>query len=248
MPFQQLTDLHSDNLQFLAFVPENLPPNTPIIAFMHGVGERGDDYSWLYGGGVDRVVAQVNPQAIMIFVQCTMHFRAYYGEMEDRLFKAIDSTVKQLNADEKRVYLMGYSMGASSALYLSARHPNLFAALACIAAGITWEESYWPPNLPEPQMDLFYKMFLMDGRQSYIAENVSTPVWLLHGDQDRACPIEDCRALHHAFQLAGTPVRKTEYPGVGHDSLLIALQEPDLFTWMLSHRVSKRHHRSGTVR
>ena len=73
----------------------------------------------------------------------------------------IDSIKKAYNIDEKRVYLVGYSMGASSVIDLLNFRPDQFAAAVAIA-GV-------------PQFD-------------HITPLKNIPIWLIHGKNDTENP------------------------------------------------------------
>ncbi|SDW51509.1 carboxylesterase family protein [Flavobacterium degerlachei] len=75
----------------------------------------------------------------------------------------IDSLKANLNIDSKRIYLVGFSMGASTVINTLSSQPDLFAAVVSIA-GI-------------PQFD-------------QIGALANKPIWLIHGNQDTENPFE----------------------------------------------------------
>lgn len=242
MPFhiQHIETAGSTAVQAV-FLPDHLPANPPIIIFLHGSGQRGTNPDQILGHGLDAVIEQVSPPAVTLFPQCTAEFRAYYGEMEQRVLDAIDNARVHYQADANRVYLVGYSMGATSTLYLSARYPDRFAGIVSIAVGISYPELDPPPNMPAHDQEalwLFHEMFVADSRVEFIAERVKqVPIWFIHGDMDTACPVDESRLVHAQLQKLGAHTKLTEYAHVGHDSLLRGLQEPGLFEWLLSQKI-----------
>jgi predicted peptidase len=226
------------------YVPDgiDLDAKPPVVVFMHGVGERGSDPSAMLSSGLSHVIDEVvRPPAVMLFPQCRDVYRAYYGDMEKLVFAAIDDAVRDFNVDTTRISLLGYSMGSTSSLWLTARHPNRFAAIGAIAVGINWEEPDLPPLLPEDkaQQDLFYNMYMTppEHQGPFIAQAVQhVPIWFIHGTADEPCPISEPRLLDSELRKLGADVRLTEYEGVGHDSLIRGVQEPGLFSWLLAHR------------
>lgn len=219
------------------YVPENSGDELiPIIVFLHGAGERGFEPGLILQGGLGAIVERARPPAIVLFPQCQEDHRAFYGRMEDRVYRAVADAVENLNGDPKRVYLIGYSMGATSSIYLSVRHPHLFSGIVSIAVGLTWPEREWPENFTDdPQArDLFSKMFVGEGHVSFIAERIKDiPIWLLHGDEDDACPFHESVMLVDELQKLGAPVKFTEYENVGHDTLLMSFEKENLFQWLL---------------
>lgn len=53
------------------------------------------------------------------------------AEGEARVLALVAQQVKKKRADPRRVYLAGHGSGATAAIHLAARHPELFAAVAC---------------------------------------------------------------------------------------------------------------------
>jgi dipeptidyl aminopeptidase/acylaminoacyl peptidase len=162
--------------------------------------------------------------------------------MEDRVMSAIDFVSRAYHTDPARIYLTGFSMGATSSLYLAARNPHKFAAIVSIAVGITWPGGIeWPPNLAEDEntRQLFRKMFVNDKRAQFIAEQIrDVPAWFFHGALDDACPIDESRQLHAELNKLGTATRLTEYPDLGHVCLNRSFTEAGLFDWLFSHSLA----------
>lgn len=211
--------------------------NLPIIVFLHGFGERGDDPALILNGGLQSLFESLQLPAIVIFPQCDYEHRAFYGAMEDRVLRAIEDSRQAFNASTSLVYLTGYSMGASSCLLLAARHPQMFRAMICVAVGITWPESYSPPHFPndENQKQLFESMFVSEHRIRSIAEKVNRiPIWFLHGALDSVCPTIEARCLKSELERLGAAPKFTEFESLGHDVLLPAFQTEGLFEWLLA--------------
>ena len=57
-----------------------------------------------------------------------------------------------------------------------------------------------------------------------------------HGDADIVVPVRHSRELVKAVQDQGVDIRYTEYPGVNHNSWDNAFKQPDLLSWIFSHR------------
>jgi predicted peptidase len=231
-------DDYESPFQLYVHVPEGFESieKPPVIVFLHGSGERGDHPAEAVGG-IAEVFDELQLPAAVTFPHCDVHHRAFYGEMENRVMKSLDSVIRESNADTSRIYLVGYSMGGSSALYLAARHPDLFAGMVCVAPGITWMGKEPPERLPKAVRELFGEMFVVKNRAAGIAKNVrTTPIWFIQGTEDDPCPIEETRLLVSEPQKLGAEPKVTEYEGTGHDCLARALKEPGLFEWLFAQR------------
>lgn len=237
MPFELLRD-DAAQLEFAAFIPENFARDAhlPIIVFLHGSGERGFDRGLPLKGNA-HVFENLQLPAVVIFPQCDYEHRAFYGEMETQVFKSIDFAARVFGLDTQKIFLSGYSMGGSSTLWLGAKHAEKIAAIACIAPGITWMGEENPPRLPDEDEELFNAMFVAEDRTKKIAERIKDiPLWFLQGTQDEPCPIEETRMLVDEMRNLGSKPLFTEYYGVDHESLTLALEQEGLFGWLLSQK------------
>jgi predicted peptidase len=241
MPIQIRHIAEPDPFSYHVCIPDGIESKTglPIIVFLHGFGERGDDPSLILQSGLGSLFESLQLPALIIFPQCDTAHRAFYGAMEERVLRAIADSQNVYGADPNLIYLCGYSMGASSCLLLAARHPQMFSGVITVAVGVTWPESYEPPEFPndESQQQQFESMFTSEQRARSIAELIKgTPIWFLHGALDSACPISEARWLEAELKNVGASPRFTEFSSYGHDVLIRALQTERLFDWLLAQR------------
>jgi predicted peptidase len=231
---------HERPFEFFVYLPDSFEEieNPPLIVFLHGSGERGYNAGAVLKGA-GPVFEELQLPAVIIFPQCDAMHRAFYGAMESRVMGAIERAVEEFHVDTTRIYLSGYSMGGSSALWLAARHSSKFAAMISIAPGITWIGAEPPPLLPDSVRAPFEAMFVAANRTETIAKNIaSVPTWFLQGTYDEPCPIDETRSLIEEMRKIGRAPIATEYDGLDHDTLEIALREQGLFEWLFEQRVS----------
>ncbi|MDZ4832827.1 MAG: alpha/beta fold hydrolase [Candidatus Melainabacteria bacterium] len=222
--------------EIVAYRPDNFAEidKLPVIIFLHGSAERGLDPGQPLKD-IGYVVSDYWLPALVMFPQCHPDYRAFYGEMEERVLFSINRAINELNGDPKRIYLIGFSMGGSSCLWLAARHPELFAGIVCIAPGITWIGAEPPPRFPTDVTEMFESMFVVPNRMEGIAKNVhQAPIWFIQGTHDEPCPIDETRTLITELRKLGSDPKVTEYEGAGHDILSTALREPGLFDWLFA--------------
>ena len=62
------------------------------------------------------------------------------------------------------------------------------------------------------------------------------PIWTFHGADDDVSPADNTREMVARLRALGSPVRYTEYPGVGHNSGRRAYEEPELFRWLFAQK------------
>lgn len=223
---------NGDTLPYRMLWPEGYDEHDtmryPLVVFLHGAGERGNDNRLQLTHGTPLFLEnRAAFPAIVLMPQCAS--TDYWAQMEklpngDRLFHfnehpnpslaAVIDLVEHFSShpsvDTERRYLMGLSMGAMGAFELLARCPDLFAAAALICGGTN------PALLP------------------LYAHQV--PLWIFHGESDNVVAVENSRRLVRALQDKQAVVRYNEYPGVGHNSWDNAFAEPELLPWLFQYR------------
>jgi len=204
--------------EYQIYVPPKLQnkENAPVVVFLHGIGQRGaGGFVPTTGAGgamVHHYFAQI--PAIILLPQCRAG--SYWSDpvMDEMVMKSLARTIEEFNADERRVYLTGVSMGGYGVWHFAAAYPGKFAALVSICGGSS----------------------ITNGdRFSPVAEKVGkTPAWLFHGADDRVVAVSESRQIVAALKADGGNVKYNEYAGVGHNVWMNALGEKDLMPWLLS--------------
>jgi len=214
--------------KYQVFVPDDWTPNKkwPVILFLHGVGERGDDGLAQTDIGIGSAI-RVNRSrfsAIVVMPQCRKNVWWSDPPMDDVAMAALAQAEKEFQGDPRRIYLTGLSMGGYGTWHLAAKYPGKFAALAPVCGGILRPEEarVHSPQEKKPYTDAAKQI------------GGNTPVWIFHGAMDDTVPVTESRRMAEALKELGGETRYTEYPGVGHNSWDKAYAEPELFTWMLS--------------
>jgi predicted peptidase len=199
-------------LRYLLFLPQDLKkhPGTkwPLILFLHGIGERGDDLDLVKTHGIAKIVEeQPDFPFVAISPQCPED--TMWWEHPRTLKAMLDQVMAEYAVDEQRIYLTGLSMGGYGTWSLAMAYPDLFAAIAPICGG---------------------------GTSEFVALIRDVPVWAFHGAEDPAGPLEASQRMVDALQAVGGNVRFTVYPGVGHDSWTQTYENPELYSWFLQHK------------
>lgn len=204
----------------------------PVIVYLHGGGERGDDGDRPTQVGLGPVIARSGGAFpyVVVFPQCIKSQFWAEAPMRARVIEALDDAMREFHGDPARVYLTGHSMGGYGTWLIAARNPGRFAALAPIAGGVK------PPfGYKVPEDDLFKKGL---DPEAVVAQAVGhTPVWIFHGKKDWLVPIDNARRmLAHVKELGGD-ARLTELEGVGHRSDIPAYDLPAFWEWLGSHKL-----------
>lgn len=222
----------STTYRYQVYVPPewNKEQKWPVILFLHGAGERGDDGLLQTQVGIGTAIRQKRERfaCIVVMPQCGLNRWWTEPEMESMALKTLQAAIQEFNGDRRRVYLTGLSMGGYGMWSLAAKNPGMFAALSPICGGIRPPRATPPEVLPDPADDPYAAAAQKIGK---------TPVWVFHGSADPAVPVSESRKMVEALKAAAGNVLYTEYEGVGHNSWDRAYGESDLITWLLSHRL-----------
>jgi len=223
-----------DSFKYEVYVPANWNRSQkwPVILFLHGAGERGDDGIIQTEVGIGTAIRRHVERfpAVVVFPQCRKESRWTDEPMEAQALKALDATIKEFNGDPARVYLTGISMGGFGTWGIAAGHPSRFAALVPVCGGIRRDV---------PRTEASQNSMTPDLYAATAAKIGATPTWIFHGDADKSVPVDESRKMNEAIKAAGGNVRYTEYEGVEHNSWDRAYAEPELIVWMLSQHLSK---------
>jgi len=197
----------------------------PVILFLHGAGERGDDGLIQSEVGIGTAIRRYRSRfpAVIVMPQCRKDIWWSDPVMAEMAMSALAVSQKEFRGDPRRTYLTGLSMGGYGTWYLAANHPDKFAAIAPICGGIL------RPDESRKQS--------ADDTKPYTeaAQKVGkTPVWIFHGGDDPVVPVAESQHMAEAMKAVSAEVHYTEYPGVGHNSWEKAYAEPDFMTWLLS--------------
>ena len=197
----------------------------PLVLFLHGAGERGDDNQAQVKNGVRFFLQnQAKFPCFLVAPQCPGKFQwvdTPWGNLKHTIpaqpTEPMQSTIELLPAlqkefaaiDPKRHYVTGLSMGGFGTWDLVSRFPKKFAAAVPICGGAD-----------EAQAPAIAKV----------------PVWVFHGGADEVVKTVRSRNIVAALKAAGGSPKYTEYPGVGHNSWDKAYATKELYPWLLEQK------------
>ncbi|TWU12534.1 Prolyl oligopeptidase family protein [Symmachiella macrocystis] len=192
-------------MNYLLYLPQDYDsqPNWPLMLFLHGAGERGDDLELVKMHGPPKLIAagQQFP-FIVVSPQCPKE-----KEWEPiELLALLDDVSRQYNVDPDRIYVTGLSMGGFGSWRLAAYAPDRLAAIAPICGG---GEKHWAKRYPH------------------------LPVWAFHGGKDPGVPVERTLSMVDALIEKGGNPQLTIYPEAGHNSWAATYANPEFYKWLL---------------
>lgn len=217
--------------RFLKPVNPQAKKTFPLLIFLHGAGERGNDNEAQLLHIRELVLDPDNRSRFACYVlapQCpkgsiwanhdrnggSIAMRSSPSTPIQLLTELIEKIEKEFPIDPSRIYVTGLSMGGFGTWDLIARFPTRFAAAVPICGGGD------PQTAP---------------RIKHI------PQWAFHGALDKTVPPAQSRTMIRALQDAGGIPGYTEYPDVAHDSWVYAYREPHLLPWLFDQQLGKRN-------
>jgi len=184
----------------------------PLIMFLHGAGERGSNLEVVKMHGPPKMIAQGKSfDFIVVSPQCPNDL--WWPEQDDVLIALLDEIEAKYRVDTDKIYLTGLSMGGFGTWTLAAKYPKRFAAIAPICGG---GERYSANRLKK------------------------IPVWAFHCAKDNTVPLARSQEMVDAVKKAGGDAKLTVYPEAEHDSWTETYNNPELYEWFLSHKISDR--------
>jgi len=231
--------LQGKTYRYQVYLPENWTSHQkwPVILFLHGAGERGDDGLLQTDVGIGSAIREDRDRipAIVVMPQCQKSFWWVQPPMQDVAVAALEAATKEFAGDTQRTYLTGLSMGGYGCWRLAERYPGRFAALVVICGGIR------PPAPAIKAVPELAKWTPPDDPKSYaeVAAKIgNTPVWIFHGANDDIIPVKESQRMYAAMKQVSSDAHYTEYAGVGHFAWVKAYDEPKLYPWLFSKSLS----------
>lgn len=200
----------------------------PIILFLHGSEQRGDDGTVQSKVGLGLAVRNYPERfpAIVVMPQCRLDVDWRSPDMEAQILAALDGSSREFHGDPQRTYLTGFSMGGYGTWSLAAKYPNRFAAIVVVCGGIVW---------PTPARIKDEKPY------AAIAKPIAAiPIWVFHGDADRNVFVTESREMVKLLRGLHADVRYCEYAGVPHQSWDRAYSEPELPVWLFAQHLKRQ--------
>jgi len=196
----------------------------PLVLFLHGAGERGDDnLATLKHGAKDLADETRRTQypCYVVVPQCPKALK--WSDVDwsketnaqpenpsqslQTVKELLDEMVETAGVDKNRIYITGLSMGGYGTWDAIARYEGFFAAAAPICGG------------GDPKM---------------VNKFAKLPIWCFHGEADTVVKVIRSREMIDALKKVGSPVLYTEYPGVQHDSWSATYANPDFYRWLFA--------------
>ncbi len=232
--YQRLNFIKGEvSMPYRLLLPENYSASKkyPLIIFLHGSGERGNDNEAQLSHGADlflRGSVRKKYPAIVVFPQCAEN--SYWSNVNikrdktgrevftfqtggkptvamDLLQQLLKQLIKNYPVQKKQIYVGGLSMGGMGTFEIVNRNPNLFAAAfpmcggADVAAAPKFKNTHW---------------------------------WIFHGAKDDTVSPQFDERIVPVLKQLNTDVTFSLYPEANHNCWDSAFAEPMLLAWLFS--------------
>ncbi len=226
-----------DTMPYRILFPENYDASKsyPLVLFLHGRGESGDDNEKQLTHGARlflRDSIRKKYPAIVVFPQCSN--KSYWSNVQavmqgsktgkrtfyfvpdgeptsamQQVLNLVDNILLRYRITKEQVYVMGLSMGGMGTFEIVKRKPKLFAAAIPICGGAN------PATAKQLR---------------------KTKWWIFHGAKDDVVSPSFSEAMVEALRMKNASVKFTLYPAANHNSWDAAFAEPQLLSWLFSQK------------
>lgn len=195
-------------LDYLLYLPPGYDEKEswPLLLFLHGRGESGDDLELVKVHGPPKLIAEGRE---FPFLVASPQCKVGRDWEPTELTALLDELVETHKVDRDRIYVTGLSLGGFGTWELADYAPDRFAAIVPICGG---GEARWAKRFPH------------------------LAVWVFHGAKDTAVPLERSQQMVEALEKAKGNVRFTVYPEAAHDSWTETYENPELYRWLLEQK------------
>ncbi len=215
---------NQDTLLYRLLLPDYNPLGKyPLVIFMHGAGERGNDNESQLKWGVQNFATdemiKLHP-SIVIVPQCPLNegwsdfsdTKSGHITLQPSATKSmklvialIHQIIKKFSIDTNRIYITGLSMGGYGTYDAIERYPDLFAAAVPVCGGGDVSKA--------PVISLI-------------------PIWIFHGSDDPVVNPDFSLNMTEALRKAGAHPALTMYPETGHFAWIAAYSDVMMINWL----------------
>ncbi len=199
------------DFDYWVYTPEGYDPKKeyPLIFFLHGAGERGDDLPLVLRFGLPKMLRNgYECEAVIVCPQCKANMT--WNSQIERVRKFLGEIMEKYSIDEDAVSVTGLSMGGFGTWQMICDYPDLFSAAAPVCGGgMPW------------RADVIKHL----------------PIRIFHGEEDADVDPFYSKDFYEKLKKCGAEdVEIFLYPNVKHNSWVQAYEQSDLIPWLISKR------------
>ncbi len=208
-------------VQAILYRPREIAGDLPALVLSPGMRRNIEDLEWLS-----------QPLAQRGYVLLAQRYRDGDVRFHLRDVEDVRNAISYLEGlsyvDPRRIAIIGHSRGGSASLRTAAKEPRVRST---VSLSPLTDNARWVRGLREHAPSLYSLVVKRHGGtpeedpQYYLAvsavnaaDQIKTPVLLIHGTDDLAVPPDHSQSMYEALVRAGNPQVKIDLlPGLGHD-------------------------------
>ncbi|MHC4503775.1 MAG: carboxylesterase family protein [Planctomycetota bacterium] len=175
----------------------------PLLLYLHGTGQRGDDAGSIVDHGPPRYIESGKEYPFIVLAPLCPKHSWWTNEV---LVALLEDILSKYRVNEDKVYVTGHSMGGYGTWSIAMENPRRFAAIAPLSGGGMVERAKRLAHLP---------------------------IWAFHGKEDTEVPLNTSTDMVEAIKNAGGSPKLTIYPDKGHDIQSEVYSNISLYEWLL---------------
>ncbi|MDZ8056295.1 MAG: dienelactone hydrolase family protein [Aulosira sp. ZfuVER01] len=182
----------------------------PLVLFLHGARDRGNDLNVLLKWGLPRFVNESSALPYF-FLAPQLPEGQTWVERESDVIALLDNFIASRSIDPSRVIISGFSLGTAGAWHIAASHRDRFAGLVAVSGRV--------PNTLE---------------ESQLAALKEIPIQIFQGGKDEKLSVEDTQQIVDTLHRLGGTVDFTLIPEGDHFIADEVYSDPKLQQWLIS--------------
>jgi predicted peptidase len=197
-----------EKISYILDYPQKVKGNVPLIVFLHGSGERGNNLEIVKAHSPFTYKNLIKEPVAILAPQCPAD--TWWDTIT--LYNLIKEIQKKYKIDASRIYLTGLSMGGWGTWKLAMEHPEMFAAVVPVCAPAD--------RVMGASIDRFKQL----------------PVKIFHGGNDDVVSPMNSIEMYQALKKVNPTATLTIFPDDNHNSWDSTYSDPKLYEWMLSQK------------
>lgn len=224
-----------NTMSYRFFSPNRTEANKkyPLILFLHGGGEVGNDNKFqltAYDGAsvwVDRQMHGGEPACFVLAPQAypSPGRMGWSNEQCRMVNELIDKLAAEYPIDTSRICCTGMSMGGRGTWTFNRLFPDRCACMVGICGTYAFD---------------MHEIDLQAG--DVVGKLKRKPIWIFHAEDDVVVDVNLSRRVFELFRQAGSDIRYTEYPasaGYNHGSWVPAYENDEMRKWVFEKLLGK---------
>ncbi|MCK4305982.1 MAG: PDZ domain-containing protein [Candidatus Eisenbacteria sp.] len=205
---------------YVTYVPSHYDPSvpSPLLVCLHGgVGRKEIIDDPVEYAEQSPFLAYADEQSWLVLVPMGQNEATWWDNVGmENILNQVRHTKRHFNVDDDRVWMMGFSDGASGGFAFAMIKPSDFAAFV-------------PLN---GHMGVANRHGQME---TYAANMANTPLHVINTDLDGLYPADRARKMIAMALQAGANIMYREYHGIGHEPTYASQENPRIARFLENH-------------